>query len=325
MNLKLTEDQISVAETADQFLAKALPSSHLRALAADETGSAIDEPTWRRCAELGWLGLGVPEAAGGVGMGVPEQVMLFRELGRHLAPGPFLACTLGVHLAVVADDGKLAADIMTGRRRVGMALGAKGVDVGPDDLLLTVSSAGAALAEVRLWQSAKSIDPGVRLAKVAPGREVVAVAGAQYLDRARVLIAAQLLGIVEAVRDDSAQHARTRTQFGKPIGSFQAVKHRCADMVVAAYSTIGEVFQAAVLVEQRRDDASFHAACAYVLASRAARASTADHIQNLGAIGFTWEHDAHLYLKRAFVLERLLGHPRTALAAVLEPARHEFE
>jgi len=143
-------------------------------------------------------------------------------------------------------------------------------------------------------------------------------------NRARVLVAAEQLGIIEAVRDMSAAYAQVRTQFGKPIGSFQAVKHRCADMAVAAYATIGEVFQAALLVDAGTEDAGFHAATAYVLATNGAKVSTADNIQNHGGIGFTWEQDSHLFLKRALLLEHILGEQRRAYDAILAPKRHEF-
>jgi alkylation response protein AidB-like acyl-CoA dehydrogenase len=87
---------------------------------------------------------------------------------------------------------------------------------------------------------------------------------------------------------------------------------------------VGEVFQAALLIDAGAPDGPFHAATAYVLATNGAKVSTADNIQNHGGIGFTWEHDAHLFLKRAFVLERLFGPQRNTYAAVLAPARHEF-
>ena len=122
----------------------------------------------------------------------------------------------------------------------------------------------------------------------------------------------------------SAGYARTRLQFGKPIGAFQAVKHRCADMAIAAYATVGQVHLAALYVDSGHQDAAFHASAAYVLAAKGASRSTEDNVQNHGGIGFTWEHDAHLYLKRVIVLENLFGPLRTAYASILATARHEF-
>jgi alkylation response protein AidB-like acyl-CoA dehydrogenase len=250
--------------------------------------------------------------------------MLFRELGRHLAPGPFRSTVLGARVAARAGQSELAASIVTGERRVGMQVGELAIDVRPGDLLLELDESGAGLVEVADVQRIAGVDPGTRFARVTRGDRVARVEDATLLDRARVLAAAELLGIIEAVRDMSATYAKTRVQFDRPIGTFQAVKHRCADMAVAAYATVGQVFQAALLVDAEAPDAPFHAAAAYVLATNGAKTSTADNIQNHGGIGFTWEQDAHLYLKRAFLLEHLFGPQRATYRAVLAPARHEF-
>ncbi|MCW2623809.1 acyl-CoA dehydrogenase family protein [Mycobacterium sp.] len=324
MNLQPSDDQLAVAATANDFLINELPMSRVRELADDAAGAAIDDQTWGRCAELGWLGLSLPEGAGGVGLGLPEEVMLFRELGRHLTPGPFLPSTLAAHVAAVAGADALASAIASGKRRVGIAVDDLAVNVRTGDLLLVIDANSGELFELHSIQQVAGIDPGSRFARVAKGASVARVEDAHVLDRARVLAAAEQLGIIEAVRDISAEYARTRIQFGQPIGAFQAVKHRCADMAIAAYAAIGEVFQAALLVDDRTPDAAFHAATAYLLTAQLARASTAANIQNHGGIGFTWEHGAHLFLKRAFLLEHLLGGPRRTCDAVMTPARHEF-
>jgi len=324
MNLAPSKEQAALAGSAAEFLAKELPIGRLREFADDVEGDSIDERTWRRCADLGWLGLGIPEAHGGVGLGLAEEALLFRELGRHLAPGPFRSCVLGAHVAVLSGHSDLAAAICAGERRVGMQVGNVAVDVRPGDLMLVLDEDGAQLREATDVRQVRGVDPGTRFATVSPGPIAARVTSSAVMDRARVLAAAEQLGIIEAVRDASAEYARTRTQFGKPIGSFQAVKHRCADMAIAGFAVVGELFQAALLVEAGTPDASFHAANAYVLATGGARASTADNIQNHGGMGFTWEQDAHLYLKRALLLERLLGPQRLAHKAILGPPVHEF-
>jgi alkylation response protein AidB-like acyl-CoA dehydrogenase len=324
MNLAPSEDQLVIAATADDFLGKELPISRLRELAEDVDGPAIDDETWNRCAGLGWLALSLSEDAGGVGLGLPEEVMLFREFGRHLAPGPFLSSTLGAHVAAAAGAGELAEGIASGKRRVGIEVADLAVNVRPGDLILTIDDASGELFELDSVDQIAGIDPGSRFAKVVKGNSVARVEDPNILNRARVLTAAEQLGIIEAVRDMSAAYAQTRMQFDKPIGTFQAVKHRCADMAIAAYATTGEVFQAALLVDAGTKDAAFHAATAYVLATNGAKASTADNIQNHGGIGFTWEQDSHLFLKRAFLLEHILGEQRKTYDAVLAPARHEF-
>jgi alkylation response protein AidB-like acyl-CoA dehydrogenase len=324
MNLQPSQEQAGIAASAASFLAKELPISRLRELAADTDADAIDQATWQRCAELGWLALGLSEDHGGIGLGLAEEAMLSRELGRHLAPGPFRSSVLGARVASIAGDGELAEAITSGARRVGFQIGDLAIDVRAGDLLLTLDDNGGELFEVASAQPIAGVDPGTRFARVTKGASVARADSPTLLSRARVLAAAEQLGIIEAVRDMSASYAQTRVQFDKPIGTFQAVKHRCADMAIAAYSTVGEVFQAALLIDAGAPDGPFHAATAYVLATNGAKVSTADNIQNHGGIGFTWEQDAHLFLKRAFLLEHLLGPLRRTYEAVLAPARHEF-
>jgi len=323
VNLEPSESQNEIAAVAGSFLAKTLPTSRLRELASAPAGDALDEHTWRTCAELGWLALGLEERAHGLGLGLPEEAMLFRELGRHLAPGPFRSTVLAAHLASRAGNLELAAAIASGQQRVGMITAGVAIDARPGDLALRFGDRSAELLEVTAAEPVAGVDPGTRFARIETGRQIAATPAPRLLDRARILVAAELLGIIEAVRDMSSEYARTRTQFGKPIGAFQAVKHRCADMAVAAYSTIGQVFMAALLVQAEAPDATFQAAAAHLLAVEGASRSTADNIQNHGGIGFTWEHDAHLFLKRSFLLEHLIGGRPASRRAILE-APHQF-
>jgi alkylation response protein AidB-like acyl-CoA dehydrogenase len=323
VNLEPSESQNEIAAVAGSFLAKTLPTSRLRELASAPDAEAIDEHTWRTCAELGWLALGLDEQAGGLGLGLAEEAMLSRELGRHLAPGPFRSTVLAAHLASWTGNLELSAAIASGQHRVGMITAEVALDVRPGDLALRFGESSAELLEVTSVERVTGVDPGTRFARIETGQQVAATSGARLLDWARVLIAAELLGIIEAVRDMSSEYARTRTQFGKPIGGFQAVKHRCADMAVAAYSIIGQVFMAALLVQADTPDATFQASAAHLLAVEGASRSTADNIQNHGGIGFTWEHDAHLFLKRSFLLEHLIGGRAASRRALLE-ASHQF-
>jgi alkylation response protein AidB-like acyl-CoA dehydrogenase len=321
MNLEPSDVQLEIAATAASFLSNELPLTRLRE--TPEDAPAIDDGSWQKCAALGWLGVALSEVDGGVGLGLPDEVMLFRELGRHLAAGPFLSSVIGARLASLAGNQDLVSSITAGSRRAGMDLGDFAIDVRPGDLVLRLGADGGELVEVADATPIVGADPTLRFARITVGDSIARAEVPALLDRARVLVAAQLLGIIEAVRDMSAAYAQTRIQFDKPIGAFQAVKHRCADMAVAAYATVSQVFQAALLVDAGAPDARFHAASAYLLAVNGAKSSTADNIQNMGGIGFTWEHDAHLFLKRALVLEFLLGSPRLARKDVLEPVRHE--
>jgi alkylation response protein AidB-like acyl-CoA dehydrogenase len=351
VNLLPSPDQEAIAAAARDFLAAELPLSRLRDLAAPDlavpdlatpdlatpdlaardlaardpaSGAAIDEATWLRCAGLGWLALGLDERNGGLGGSLADEVMVFRELGRFLTPGPFLPGVLGARAAALGGQPALAADIAAGRQRVGLAIGDRVLDGGAGDLLLRLDAAGADLARIGDAVPLPALDPATRLARPGSVTPVTRAADPLLLARGQVLAAAMLLGIIEAVRDMSAAYARTRIQFGRPIGAFQAVKHRCADMAIAAQAATGELYQAALYVDSGHPDAAFHAAAAFLLAVGGAARSAADNIQNHGAIGFTWEHDAHLYTRRVVVLENLFGPLSSAYPAIMAPPRHEF-
>ncbi|MWA03602.1 acyl-CoA dehydrogenase [Actinomadura sp. LD22] len=324
MNLAPSDLQNELAAAARQWLARELPVARSRDLAAGH-GELPDAGTWTRCAELGWLGLGLPDACGGLGLGAAEEVMVFRELGRGLAPGPFLASVLGARAAATAGRADIAAAIADGSRRVALSLSGRVLDGRAGDLLLTLDENGAVLDEIVEDAPLASVDPLTRVSSLVRATPLLRVEDALLLSRGHVLAAAQLLGIIEAVRDMSVAYAGSRTQFGRPIGSFQAVKHRCADMAVSAYAVVGQVGQAALYVDARRPAAAFQAAAAYVVAARGAVRSATDNIQNHGGIGFSWEHDAHLYLKRATVLAAAFGPLRQAHRPLMAPSRHEFE
>lgn len=322
MMLAPSTEQLSIAESARGFLTAEAP---MRAVRQQWVGTrSIDDTMWQQCADMGWLALAVPEKSGGLGLGLAEEVMLFREIGRSALPGPFRSTALAASLAFSAGELAIAAEIISGRRRVGLQVGDRAIDAHPGDLLLEATDRDARICEIADLVPVAATDPAIRLANVVPGRVVAAVKGGDLLARSRVLAAAELLGVIEAVRDTSSKYARLRTQFGRPIGSYQAVKHRCADMAIAAYAVQAQVYGAAVYVSAGHPDAEFHAAAAHVLASRSAYRSAADNIQNHGGIGFTWEHDAHVYLKRVVTLEHSCGNRSAAYARLIEPERHEF-
>jgi len=321
MNLEPNDLQQGLADAARALLERQAPVGDL--VSRDDLTPLYDR-VWTQAAEQGWLAIGLSEDAGGLGLGLAEELMVFRELGRFVTPGPFLTSVLSARVAAAAGDAALVEAISSGERRVGAISGSVAVGVRPGDLALKVDEAGGELVEVDGLAATKPMDPHTSAASFTGLTTVARADDPTLISRGRVLAAAELLGIIEAVRDMSAEYAKVRHQFGKPIGSFQAVKHRCADMAIAAIATVGEVFQAGLYVDADHPDAAFHAASAYVLAAKGAYRSAADNIQNHGGIGFTWEHPAHLYLKRAVVLENLFGPLRASYGAVLAPARHEF-
>ena len=326
MDLLPSAEQAEIASSARAFLAAEVPMTAVRA-SADRAG--VDRDLWTRVGALGWFGLGLDEASGGVGYGAPEEVLLFREIGRFLAPGPFVASALAARVAATGGDSATAAAVLEGRTVVGLAepFGDRYrlLDATHADLVLTVDANGAVLTERSAWgdvEPAVAMDPTVELAyALAPDGPPIAVAtGPAIADRGAVLTAAMLVGTAEATRDMSAQYAKDREQFGKPIGSFQAVKHRCADMAVRCEVTLDLTIYAALLFDAAAADAPLHVASAKALAGEYAIANAFDNVQNHGGIGVTWEHDAHLFVKRAHVAASTFGGRTHQLAAVLAAA-----
>jgi len=337
MDLLPTTEQEEIAAAARSFLAKELPESRIRQLADEEMN--VDAPVWSAVAQLGWFALGLPEDLGGVGYGLPEEVMLFREIGRHLAPGPFASTALAARVAARAGDAALASEIVEGMP-VGLALAGDGTEpvVGPRvsgrltiadamgaGLVLVAVPGGCALVETTALSGLTAlpcIDETTRLAD-AEAYEVAAVAYVptevdDVFRRGVLFGAAMLTGIAEAARDSAVEHAKVRLQFGQPIGSYQAVKHPCADMAVRAEAAASQLFFAAVSAETGRPDAAFQASASKIVASDAARRNAAANVQIHGGMGFSFEQHAHLYGKRAHVLAHAFGTPSFHLAAALE-------
>jgi alkylation response protein AidB-like acyl-CoA dehydrogenase len=323
VDLLPSPEQAEIADSARRFLAVEVPMTVVR---ADADRAGVDRDLWARVGALGWFGLGLDEAAGGVGYGRPEEVLLFREIGRFLAPGPFVATALGARVAAGGGDATTVGDILEGRTVVGLAepVGDRHrlLDATHADLVLTVDPAGATLTERAAWSDvevAVCMDPTIELAyATAPTAEPIAASsGTDIADRGALLTAATLVGTAEATRDMSAQYAKDREQFGRPIGSFQAVKHRCADMAVRCEVILDLTIYAALLAQTGSPDAVLHVAGAKALAGDYAVANAFDNVQNHGGIGVTWEHDAHLFVKRANVAASTFGGRAEQLATVL--------
>jgi alkylation response protein AidB-like acyl-CoA dehydrogenase len=323
MRLSPTLLQQEIADSAAALFRRRFDPATLRELACDPS-TAIDEGRWSEVAAMGWLGLLAPEAAGGLGLGAADGVMLFREVGRSLVPGPLLWTALAADVAAEAGENDLAQALMTGERRAGLACSGFALDGRPGDLLLTLAPDGSRLDLMTSCEAAPALDPTSRVARIGSLEPLAVWEHGDRRALARILAAAELLGIIEAARDMSAAYAISREQFGKPIGSFQAVKHRCADMAIAALAVRAQVFMAAHRHDLCGEDADFHAACALTLAIDGATRTTADNIQNHGAIGFTAEHDAQLLVKRVITLEHALGPKRAIMADVLAPEAHVF-
>lgn len=339
MDLLPTAEQDEIVATVRAQLER---DFDLHALAAhDGAANVVDRTLWQRCAELGWFGLGLTEALGGVGYTLAEEALLFEQIGAHATPGPFLATVLGARLAALSGEADVAASILDGSTLVALAEPHRDpeasagstvsgtfrvTDHGDAQLVLVMAGGGAALIDAAALaaEPIASLDTQVPIAigSVGGAPAVCHLDDAAALrQRGTVLVAAELAGIANATAQQSTQYGKDREQFGTPIGAFQAVKHRCADMAVRAEGATSLVRYAALAVLDGAPDAAFHAHAARTVAANAALENAQTNVQNHGGIGFTWEHTAHRYVTRAQVRTRTLGDVRSHLADLLaQPA-----
>ncbi|HKY93117.1 MAG TPA: acyl-CoA dehydrogenase family protein [Nevskiaceae bacterium] len=290
-------DQLALAAELDETIGSLLPSSRLHS-AHEESGE-----TWARLADAGIFGICVPEERGGTGLGAAEEALIAMGLGRRLA-SPAVFATLGaVHAPGFALEGRrVAAAYRTGG-------GTVVIDPAGADLLLVRGDREAALHAVPDGGS-ESLDERLWLSKLhrveSVGGPLACFDDAGVL-RLRLIDAAALAGIAETALQMAVAYAGLREQFGRPIGTFQAVKHHCANMVIASRSARDQVSFASIAVDDGREDARLQVECALAFAAAAAIDNAGKNIQIHGGIGFSDEADPHLLLKRAQVYTAIAG------------------
>ncbi|MFD0309588.1 acyl-CoA dehydrogenase family protein [Streptomyces sp. NPDC127119] len=279
MDFQLTDDQRALRAGVRELLVRRFGRERLRAAVdpgrGEHAGSGergavggLDRALWRELGEAGFFALRLPEERGGVGLGLPEAVLAFEEAGRALLPGPLVA----THLA--------AGEVP------GAATGTCVVAAVDGDLVEWLDEADVVRGEVTGAVALRSVDPLTplhRVPRAAPPDPVAAL-----------LTAAEQLGSAAWTCALAVQHARTREQFGQPIGAFQAVKHLCSEMLVRVEVARAAVYAAAVTADP------LDIAAARLLADEAAERGARDCLQVHGGMGFTWESDVHLHLKRAW-------------------------
>jgi alkylation response protein AidB-like acyl-CoA dehydrogenase len=308
MDFELTDDQVALQEGVRAFLDGRFSLDDVRAI---EAAGRLDRDRWRELGDTGVFSIMLPEADGGLELGVSEAALVFEELGRALVPGP-LAATL---LAAPWVDGAATGETIVGRFEPGSPVS---VLEHPADLdaLFTLTAEGVyrvELAAITTTPVARPVDAltplGIVEGDVTAG-ELVADAVASERTRliGVVLTSALQLGLALRATELATAYAKEREQFGRVIGSFQAVKHLCADMLVRAEVARAAVYAAAVALDGRSDDDPVRAAAAAkILAGDAAIANGKSGIQVHGGIGFTWEVDAQRFWKRATVLDTHFG------------------
>ncbi len=348
MNLELTDEQIALRDTVRQFLAeKAGVAAHVRPMLDDPTGTTDD--VWRGLVDLGATGVLVPQDSDGAGMTMVEAGVVAEELGAALNPGPWLSTAVAATRALtrMGADGGLLAQIADGTSKAtvgplsGQRPSADGealrgeltavADAAAASVLLVLADepGGTALYLVDLASDGVAvtarnhIDPtrkvfDVALRDVPAKRLADATADAieGLLDDVTVARAADALGAASAVLNLAVDYAKVRRQFDQPIGSFQAVQHMCVDMYEAVELARSGVIHA-LWAADAADPAERHLAALRAKAFAGRLASVGDTaIQVFGGIGFTWEHDAHLYLKRLLGWSAFLGAPDRYLEKV---------
>jgi len=343
MQFGLSESQQILKDTARKFFAGESPIAAVRK--AMETGTAYDAALWTKLAEQGFTGIITPEEYGGMGLGKVELVLLMEEAGYALLPGPFfstvaLAGSVIDACATPEQKKKYLQRIAAGQARATVALVEAAGSWDTDSL--KISAAGGKLNGTKLFVTDAAVadfivvvasdDVFVVDAK-APGLHIEPMKGmdlarkiyavefknmpaeklgdptglAGALNVATAALCAEMTGGMQRTLELTVAYAKTRKQFGKPIGIFQAVQHLCADMYLETESSRSAAYYAAWALEENVPNAAASVSVAKMYASDAARNVGNRGIQVHGGMGFTWENDIHLYYRRAKASETMLG------------------
>jgi len=309
MDFELSDDQAALVDGIRSLLAGRFDIEAVRAL---EPSGGVDRARWRELAETGVFSLALPEADGGVGLGWVDAVLVFEELGRALVPGPLVATTLAAGLV----DGAASGDVVVGmieRPKEGDPIY---VEYSSSiDTLLVLDTDGvwqidpASLELHVLHKPLDILTPAARATMLPAGTQIADAATAATLrTRGAVLTSAIQLGLAEGSCELATAYAKERQQFGKPIGQFQAIKHLCADMVGRVEVTRAAVYMAGLCLDDAEiEDPVRAAAMARIVANNASSENGKDCVQIHGGMGYTWEVDAHLFVKRAWALAFAFG------------------
>lgn len=351
-DMTLSAEQRMLRDSSRQFLAQRVTSERRREVA--ESGSGFDADLWSDIAKQGWPAMHIPEERGGAGFSFVETTILMEELGRVLAPIPFLASkVLATEMLLLSEASavadRLLSEIATGASVVTTAVtGPDGRWSNPPEIHAREISTGfvldgpaayvpfghvastaivaglvngsVGLFAVDLGGSGVEIEPQptldltqplVRLELNQAEGDPINLHAASAIEASRLAgkaaLAAELVGITERILEMAVEYAKARKQFGRAIGSFQAVKHACADILVDLEGARSLAYYAARALAEGADDARQLVLAAKAAAGEAAFKAAGTNIQIHGGIGFTWEHDAHYYFKRAKASSLIFG------------------
>jgi len=346
MHFALDDEQRALQDAVRSYLRDRFGPDKVREVYDDPDGDGDPAELWKALSEQGWLAVMVPEQHDGIGLGLLDASVISRALGAGTVPGPWLGTVLAAEAVRLAgsDEQKSAwlPRLAAGEAKGAVALMTPGSSPSPQfppaasdggalsgqlalveyahvaDVLVVAAADGLHLVDPRtdgvsmircsaLDRSTRTstVDlDGVQGERLAHSSDQVLQS---LLDRAAVLVANDLAGIARKALLETVEYDKTRVQFGRPVGSFQAIKHHLADLHVAVTMAEHASLYAAHAVDQGQDDAPLAVSIAKAKAADAARQAVSDMIQYHGGIGFTWEHDAHFYFKRAKRLEYAYG------------------
>jgi alkylation response protein AidB-like acyl-CoA dehydrogenase len=329
VNFDLSDDQLALRDGARDLLDGMSDAPRVRAVV--EASQGVDAKLWAAMAEQGWPGVATDESLGGLGLGTVEVAVLLEEVGRHAAPAPVASTVLA--LGALADAGETAwVERVLGASGVGCAAWSRAAEAvraesvsgawlltGRSDpvqfaptasvaVVVAATADGAGLFAVDLDEHGRpGREPAMDRTREVGWLELAATPATKLggeeavlalIDRGATFAAAEMLGGAQRALEMAVEYAKNRVQFGRPIGSFQAVKHRCADMLVDVEGMRSTAFWAAWCIGAGDPEASIAASTAKVWCSDASKRVMASALQVHGGIGFTWEHDLHLYMKR---------------------------
>jgi alkylation response protein AidB-like acyl-CoA dehydrogenase len=337
MNFELTDDQRAIKGTANEFLAARYKLETVRELAESDDGFTDDQ--WREVAELGWPGVVVPEQHGGLALGAIELLVIQEEMGYALAPSPLLSTvSAGLLLVAAGTDEqreRWLGPLASGERRGTLAVWDEHAGWSPDHSEVETSNGHLTATKIAVPQAASadvlivsgangrhylvetdadgveitpenSLDPTRRLFTVkleeAPAEPLAAGRGAEVAQAYATIVAAlaaENVGVAQRAMEMAVEYAKDRKQFDRPIGSYQAVSHRCAQMLLEVEGARSLSLWAGWALDHEPETGGRAASMAKAYASDAGFRVAASALQVHGGIGFTWEHDLHFFLKRA--------------------------
>jgi alkylation response protein AidB-like acyl-CoA dehydrogenase len=318
MDFDLTEDQREIKTVAREMLTARSPWARVREAA--EAG-AYDDALWREIVELGWPGIAVSEEYGGQGLGAVELAVLLEELGYACAATPFLSTAVAAAAIQAGGTDEQRArwlpGLVSGEMRAGLGTAELVVDGHGADVVVLLDDEGARLIAAAESEPLETIDPTRRFATVRGTGDPLS---ADVADRVRAAISAEVVGVCQRALEMTVEYVKDRRQFGVPVGSFQAVSHRCAQMLLHTESARSTAYYAAWAAEAEPQRLGEAAALAAAAAATGAREVAASAIQAHGGIGFTWEADVHWLYKRGEVDRALLGGAKRHHAALARAA-----